>query len=98
MAIKKAPKKAHAFRLVPGVNVLIRTAKYDDLGTIERIDHDLGITLVGGGYLADGSRFSEMLTTGKVAEFEPAPWQFVPWGAIIDVQPWAGPMPAGPLG
>ena len=77
----------------PGDAVVIRTVTMIDLGRVKSIGRDF-IVLEDGGWVADTGRFSEMLATGKLNEFERAPsWFLVGRGAICDAFPWSHEIP-----
>src|ERR1017187_8072487 len=72
-----------------GDAVLIRTVTMIALGRVKAIGRDF-FTLEDGGWVASTGRFSTMLGTGSLDEFERAPsWFLVGRGAIVDVWPWA---------
>ena len=76
-----------------GDAILIRTVTMIQLGRVTHIGRDF-ITLDDCGWVADTARFSEMLATGKLNEFERAPsWCMVGRGAIVDVWPWPHKIP-----
>ena len=77
----------------PGDAVLIRTVTMIQVGRVKAIGRDFFV-LEDGGWIADTGRFSTMLETGAVNEFERAPsWMLVGRGAIVDVWPWAHAIP-----
>lgn len=77
-----------------GECILIRTVTMIDLGRVRAIGRDF-ITLEEGGWVADTGRFSRMLETGDMSEFEKAPgWILVGRGAICDAFPWPHKLPA----
>ena len=76
-----------------GDAVLIRTVTMIALGRVKAIGGDF-FTLEDGGWVASTGRFSTMLETGALDEFERAPsWFLVGRGAIVDVWPWAHAIP-----
>jgi hypothetical protein len=76
-----------------GDAILIRTVTMIDLGRVVAIGRDF-ITLEDGGWVADTARFSTMLETGALNEFERVPsWFLVGRGAICDVYPWPHALP-----
>ena len=76
-----------------GDAVLIRTVTMIQVGRVKAIGRDFFV-LEDGGWIADTGRFSTMLETGAVNEFERAPsWMLVGRGAIVDVWPWAHAIP-----
>ena len=76
-----------------GDAILIRIVTMIQLGRVKAIGRYF-ITLEDGGWVADTSRFSDTLAAGKLNEFERAPsWFLVGRGAIVDVYPWAHPIP-----
>lgn len=76
-----------------GDAILIRTVTMIDLGRVVSIGRDF-IVLEDGGWVADTARFSEMLATGKINEFERVPsWFMVGRGAICDAFPWTHALP-----
>jgi hypothetical protein len=77
-----------------GDKILIRTVTMIDVGRVRAIGRDF-IVLEDGGWVADTGRFSEMLATGKLNEFERAPsWFLVGRGSICDLYPWDHPLPS----
>jgi hypothetical protein len=77
----------------PGDKLLIRTVTMILLGVVTAIGRDF-IVMADGGWVAETARFSETLATGSLNEFERAPsWFVVGRGGIIDVYPWAHPIP-----
>lgn len=76
-----------------GDSILVRTVTMIQLGMVAEIGRDF-LVLEGGGWVADTGRFSEMLATGKINEYEKVPsWMLVGRGAICDVFPWPHPLP-----
>jgi hypothetical protein len=76
-----------------GDSILIRTVTMIDLGRVVSIGRDF-IVLEDGGWVADTGRFSQMLATGVLNEFERAPsWFLVGRGAICDAFPWPHALP-----
>jgi hypothetical protein len=77
-----------------GDAIIIRTVTMIDLGRVVAIGSDF-ITLTDGGWVASTGRFSTMLRTGSLDEFERCdePWFMVGRGAICDVFPWKHAMP-----
>jgi hypothetical protein len=77
-----------------GDAIIIRTVTLIDLGRVIAIGRDF-ITMTDGGWVASTGRFSEMLKSGKLDEFERCdlPWFLVGRGAICDVFPWPYPIP-----
>ena len=77
-----------------GDAILIRTVTMIQLGRVKAIGRDF-LTLEDGGWVADTGRFSTMLETGALNEFErcPGAWFLVGRGAIVDVFPWSHPLP-----
>ena len=89
---KKKPAVALPFK--EGDAIIIRTVTLIDLGRVVAIGSDF-ITLTDGGWVASTGRFSEMLKTGVLDEFEriDLPWFLVGRGAICDIQPWIHAIP-----
>jgi hypothetical protein len=88
---RAAPHVALPFKV--GDAVLIRTVTMIDLGRVRAIGRDF-LTLEEGGWVADTGRFSKMLETGDLSEFESAPdWILVGRGAICDAFPWRHALP-----
>ena len=76
-----------------GDRVIIRTVTMIDLGVVRAIGRDF-FTLDDGGWVASTGRFNEMLSTGKIDEFERAPsWFLVGRGAVCDLFPWDHEIP-----
>jgi len=76
-----------------GDAVLIRTVTMIDLCSVVSIGRDF-IVLEDGGWVADTGRFSAMLATGTLNEFERIEsWFLVGRGAICDVFPWKHALP-----
>jgi len=93
----KSPVKNAAPAYLPfkvGDAILIRTVTMIDLGRVKAIGPDF-IVLQDGGWVADTGRFSEMIATGTLKEYElvDAPWILVGRGAICDVFPWRHDLP-----
>ncbi len=86
--------KQVALPFKPGDAIFIRTVTMCQVGRVVAIGRDF-ITLEDGGWVADTARFSTMLETGELNEFEraPGPWFLVGRGAICDVWPWNHPLP-----
>ena len=78
----------------PGDAVIFRTVTMIDLGKVVSIGRDF-VVLTDGGWVASTGRFSEMLKSGTLDEFERCdlPWFLVGRGAICDAFPWIHPMP-----
>ncbi len=73
--------------------VVIRTVTMIQVGKVREVGRDF-IVLECGGWIADTGRFSTMLETGSINEFERVPsWFMVGRGAIVDAFPWAHPIP-----
>lgn len=92
---KQAPQLVRRSDLPYAVGdaVLFRTVTMILVGRVTMIGHDT-ISLTDGGWIADTGRFSTCLATGTLNEFERAPsWFAVGRGAIVDVWPWAHPLP-----
>ena len=89
-----APKdKAVPLPFKVGDAILVRTVTMIALGRVKAIRRDF-FTLEDGGWVASTGRFSTMLETGALDEFERAPsWFLVGRGAIVDVWPWAHAIP-----
>ena len=86
-------KRSAPLPFKPGDAVLIRTVTMMQLGRVTGILPDF-IVLEDAGWVACAARFSVTLATGALEEFEPAPsWVLVSRGAIVDVYPWAHPLP-----
>ena len=77
-----------------GDAVLFRTVTMIQLGRVVSIGSDF-IVLTDGGWVAETARFSEMLETGALNEFERVdlPWFLVGRGAIVDAFPWMHAIP-----
>jgi hypothetical protein len=76
-----------------GDAILIRTVTMIDLGRVIAICRDF-IVLEDGGWVADTARFSTMLATGAINEFERVEgWFMVGRGAICDLFPWKHALP-----
>ena len=90
---KKAKDAGPALPFKVGDALLIRTVTMIALGRLVAIGRDF-FTLEDGGWVASTGRFSTMLETGALDEFERAPsWFLVGRGAIVDVWPWAHAIP-----
>jgi|HubBroStandDraft_5_1064220.scaffolds.fasta_scaffold549206_2 hypothetical protein len=90
-AAERKPAEVLPFKV--GDAILVRTVTMIDVGRVRAIGRDF-IVLEDGGWVADTARFSEMLATGKMNEFERAPsWFLVGRGAICDAFPWDHPLP-----
>ena len=101
MAAKKAKSPATSAAPIAtelpfkvGDAILIRTVTMIDLGRVKAILPDF-IVLEDGGWVADTGRFSQMIATGSLNEFElvDAPWFLVGRGAIVDACPWQHDLP-----
>jgi hypothetical protein len=93
MATKKRAKVSKGLPFKAGDAILIRTVTMIQVGRVVEIGHDY-FTLDDGGWVADTGRFSEMLATGKMNEFERVPtWFVVGRGAVVDIYPWAHELP-----
>ena len=76
-----------------GDNVFIRTVTYHYTGKIAAITPG-EIVLSDAAWIADSGRFHVALATGTLSEVEPYPAGVViSRGAIVDVSPWAHPLP-----
>jgi hypothetical protein len=76
-----------------GDAVFIRTVTYHYTGRIVAITPG-EIVLAEAAWIADSGRFSVALATGTLSEIEPYPAGVViSRGAIVDVSPWAHPLP-----
>ncbi len=76
-----------------GDAVLIRTVTMYQVGRVVNIGPD-SITLEEASWLADVGKFSTALETGALSEVEKIPsWCVVGRGAIVDIFPWAHPLP-----
>jgi len=76
-------------------NVIIRTVTLYTVGHVDAIG-DGFITLSKAAWVADTGRWSSALATGKLNEVEMFPGDgvtHVALGAIVDVTPWAHPLP-----
>lgn len=82
--------------LGPKVNeaVLIRTVTHYYTGRIAEITATEYI-LTDVSWIADTGRFADAIAKGSLSEVEPvaAPWVLVARGAVVDVIPWAHPLP-----
>jgi hypothetical protein len=93
MATKKLSTKTPQLPFKEGDAILLRTVTMIDLGRVRTIGPDY-IVLDEAGWVADTGRFSRMLETGELNEFEKAPsWLLVGRGAICDVFPWPHALP-----
>ena len=97
VAKKKSVKKVSTVVSLPfgvGDCVLIRTVTMIDLGRVKAIGPDF-IVLEEAGWVADTGRFSTMVETGSLNEYEKVKtsWMLVGRGAICDVLPWLHPLP-----
>lgn len=76
-----------------GDAVFIRTVTYHYTGRISAI-YPGEIMLADAAWIADSGRFHVALATGALSEVEPYPAGVViSRGAIVDVSPWAHPLP-----
>jgi hypothetical protein len=76
-----------------GDAILIRTVTMMLLGRVKAIASDY-VVLDDAGWIAESSRFGEMLAMGAINEYERAPsWCLVAWGSFVDVWPWPHPIP-----
>jgi hypothetical protein len=76
-----------------GDSVFIRTVTYHYTGRISAI-YPGEIVLADAAWIADSGRFHVALATGALSEVEPYPAGVViSRGAIVDVSPWAHPLP-----
>jgi hypothetical protein len=76
-----------------GDAVFVRTVTYHYTGRISAI-YPGEIMLADAAWIADSGRFSVALATGTLSEVEPYPAGVViSRGAIVDVSPWAHPLP-----
>ena len=76
-----------------GDSVFIRTVTYHYTGRISAI-YPGEIVLADAAWIADSGRFHVALATGTLSEVEPYPAGVViSRGAIVDVSPWAHPLP-----
>ena len=76
-----------------GDAVFIRTVTYHYTGRISAI-YPGEIVLADAAWIADSGRFHVALATGTLSEVEPYPAGVViSRGAIVDVSPWAHPLP-----
>ena len=88
-----SPPPAITYPYHVGDNVFVRTVTYHYTGRIVAITPD-EIVLADAAWIADSGRFSVALATGTLAEVEPYPAGVViSRGAIVDVSPWAHPLP-----
>ena len=73
--------------------VFVRTVTYHYTGRISAI-YAGEIVLEDAAWIADSGRFGTALATGELSEIEPYPGSVVvSRGAIVDVSPWAHPLP-----
>ncbi len=90
-AIKFDAKTGFPFK--KGDAILIRTVTMYQVGRVQNIGPD-SITLDDASWLADIGRLGDALSTGNLNEIERAPsWVVVGRGAIVDIYPWAHPLP-----
>jgi hypothetical protein len=90
--IKKTAARGDYTDLIGGA-VFIRTVSMYYTGRILE-ERDGVLVLEDAAWIADTSRFSVALATGKLAEVEPYPGEVrVSKGAIIDLSVWAHPLP-----
>jgi hypothetical protein len=76
-----------------GDAILVRTVTMIQVGRVVAVGPEF-ITLDDAGWVADTGRFSTMLTSGVMSEFERAPsWVLVGRGAIVDIYPWSHALP-----
>lgn len=76
-----------------GDAVFVRTVTYHYTGRISAI-YPGEIVLADAAWIADSGRFHAALATGTLAEVEPYPAEVgISRGAIVDVSPWAHPLP-----
>jgi hypothetical protein len=76
-----------------GDSVFIRTVTYHYTGRISAI-YPGEIVLADAAWIADSGRFHVALATGTLGEVEPYPGSVIlSRGAIVDVSPWAHPLP-----
>ena len=76
-----------------GDKVFIRTVTYHYTGRIAAI-YAGEIVLDDAAWIADSGRFGTALATGELSEVEPYPGSVtLSRGAIVDVSPWAHPLP-----
>lgn len=87
-----AESEGHFFKI--GESYLIRTVTMIDVGRLEKVG-DKELVLSSAAWIADTSRFSKCLTTGKLGEVEPFPdgEVIIGRGAIIDAVIWTKPLP-----
>jgi hypothetical protein len=91
---KATKHKAGALPFGVGDAILIRTVTMIQLGRVVNIGADFFV-LEDAGWVADTGRFSVMLETGAVNEYERAPsWVLVGRGAVVDVFPWKHALPS----
>jgi hypothetical protein len=82
------------FPYQPGDKILIRTVTMTHVGSVKRI---LGrfVQLENGGWVADTSRFSEALASGRLGEFEKSEHPFwINADTIIDIWDWKHNLPS----
>jgi hypothetical protein len=76
-----------------GQSVIIRTVTLHYTGRVVAVD-DRWIHLDDAAWIADTGRWAEALKSGKLSEVEPYPGRCsVAIGGVIDVSPWAHPLP-----
>ena len=89
------PPKTEKVPLPFGIGdaILIRTVTMIQLGRVRAIGRDFFV-LEDAGWVADTGRFSVMLETGALGEFERCPsWVLVGRGAVVDAFPWPHKLP-----
>ena len=80
--------------LTKGCQVYLRTVTMHYTGRVVAVnEHE--IVLEDAAWIADGTRWSNMLATGELAEVEPYPPGLVSVGrgALVDASHWAHPLP-----
>jgi len=78
---------------IVGQAYIIRTVTMYYTGRLERVFSG-ELVLSEAAWIADTGRWSEALSTGRLAEVEPYPGQcIVSRAAIVDVAPWPHPLP-----
>jgi hypothetical protein len=88
-----SPPPIVAYPYHVGDAVFIRTVTYHYTGKIVAITPG-EIVLAEAAWIADSGRFHVALATGTLSEVEPYPAGVVlSRGAIVDVSPWAHPLP-----
>lgn len=76
-----------------GDAVIVRTVTMYYTGRIVRV-YPGELVLSEAAWIADTGRWSEALSTGRLAEVEPYPGPcIVSRAAIVDVAPWSHPLP-----